>query len=183
MSQERWDIVLRFLHGPLAYQADMVLRGPVVRIGANPGPATGGSSLKLEGYRGLDDRQAVITVYDGATVQVAPVGAHQVRTAPHEHVNWEELLPIRGPVFLSNGGAIHFGGSGWLECPRVDGLARLTDEITVAAWIRPRSAWGAQTIVARQIYHPGRDVALEIEREQQPQTTHLSQAKPRRQRG
>lgn len=112
MSQERWDIVLRFLNGPLAYQADMVLRGPVVRIGANPGPATGGSSLKLEGYRGLDDRQAVITVYDGATVQVAPVGAHQVRTAPHEHVNWEELLPIRGPVFLSNGGAIHFGPPG-----------------------------------------------------------------------
>jgi RNA polymerase sigma-70 factor (ECF subfamily) len=48
------------------------------------------------------------------------------------------------------GGAIRFGGSGWLECPRVDGLARLADEITVAGWIRPRSAWGAQTIVGRQ---------------------------------
>ena len=61
MGQERWDIVLRFLDGPMAAQGDETCRGPVVRIGSNPGPG----GLKLTGYRGLDDRQAVITAYDG----------------------------------------------------------------------------------------------------------------------
>lgn len=108
MSQERWDVVLKFLNGPLAYQGDMVLRGPVIRIGANPGPG----GLKLDGYRGLDDRQAVVTAYDGGTVSIAPVGPNQVRTAPHEHVDWNEVQPVRGPVFLSNGCAVHFGPPG-----------------------------------------------------------------------
>ena len=38
MSQERWDIVLHFLTGPLALREDVVAQGPVVRIGADPGP-------------------------------------------------------------------------------------------------------------------------------------------------
>ena len=107
-TQERWDVILKFVDGPLSYQGDIVMRGPVVRIGASPGPG----GLKLEGYRGLDDRQAVITAYDGGSVTVAPVGVHQVRTAPHEHVEWNEVLPIRGPVYLSPGDAIHFGPPG-----------------------------------------------------------------------
>ena len=61
-SQERWFVVMKFQNGALAYQGDMALRGPVIRLGANPGPG----GLKLEGYRGLDDRQAVLTAYDGA---------------------------------------------------------------------------------------------------------------------
>jgi len=48
------------------------------------------------------------------------------------------------------GHAIAFGGRGWLACPQVERLRSLAGEITVAAWIRPRSRWGAQTIVARQ---------------------------------
>ncbi len=53
-----------------------------------------------------------------------------------------------------HGQAVHLGGAGWLDCPRVDRLTALTDEITVAAWIRPtRSRWGMQTIVARQEGH------------------------------
>ena len=121
MSQERWDVVVRFLSGPLAYQGDMVLRGPVVRIGVNPGPG----GLKLDGYRGLDDRQAVITAYDGGTASIAPVGTNQVRQAPHEHVEWNDVQPIRGPVFLSNGCAVHFGPPGrgatavFVECRRL----------------------------------------------------------------
>ena len=104
-SQERWFVVIEFLNGPLSFQGEMPLRGPVIRLGANPGPG----GLRLEGYRGLDDRQAVITAYDGGTASVAPVGPNQVRMAPHEHVNWNEVQPIRGPVYLSNGCAIHFG--------------------------------------------------------------------------
>jgi len=120
-SQERWFVLLKFQNGPLAYQGDMALRGPVIRLGANPGPG----GLKLEGYRGLDDRQAVLTAYDGGTASVAPVGPNQVRMAPHEHVDWNEVQPIRGPVFLSNGCALHFGPPGrgatavFLECKRL----------------------------------------------------------------
>jgi hypothetical protein len=121
MSQERWFVVLRFQNGPLSFQGEMPLRGPVIRMGANPGPG----GLRLEGYRGLDDRQAVITAYDGGTASVAPVGTNQVRMAPHEHVDWNEIQPIRGPVFLSNGCALHFGPPGrgatalFLECKRL----------------------------------------------------------------
>lgn len=121
MSQERWDVVLRFTDGPLSYQGDFVARGPVVRMGRNPGPG----GLSLEGYRGLDDRQAVVTAYDGATVSIAPVGANQVRVAPHEHVDWNELQPIRGPTYLSPGAAFHLGTPArgvtavFLECRRL----------------------------------------------------------------
>ncbi|MEM6930880.1 MAG: hypothetical protein AAF602_28355, partial [Myxococcota bacterium] len=63
------------LHGPLASAGEQVLRGPVVRIGAQPGP--GGFALR--GYRGLDERQCVITAYGQGDTQVAPVGRNQVR--------------------------------------------------------------------------------------------------------
>lgn len=121
MSQERWDVVLRFLDGPLSYQGDIVARGPVVRMGAAPGPG----GLKLEGVRGVDDRQAVITAYDGATVSIAPVGANQVRVSPHENVDWNELPPIHGPVYLSSLSAFHLGPPGrgctavFVECRRL----------------------------------------------------------------
>lgn len=108
MSLERWDVALRFVDGPLAWQSDQVLRGPVIRIGANPGPG----GLRLDGYRGLDDRHAVITAYDGSTVSIAPVGPNQVRTAEHQHVDWNAIQPIRGPVYLTEGTAIHLGPPG-----------------------------------------------------------------------
>lgn len=105
MSQERWDVVIRWLDGPLSTQADQVYRGPVVRLGANPGP--GGT--RLNGYRGLDARHAVITSYEGGTVSIAPVGTAQIRVAPHEHVDWSEILPLRNASYLSEGAAIHLG--------------------------------------------------------------------------
>lgn len=121
MSQERWDIVLRFLQGPMSYHGDVVCRGPVVRMGANPGPG----GLRIEGYRGLDDRQAVITAYDGGTVAIAPVGSNQVRVAPHPNVDWGEVQPIRGPVYLDRDAAFHLGPPGrgatlqFMECRRL----------------------------------------------------------------
>ncbi len=107
MSQERWDIVLHFLTGPLALREDVVAQGPVVRIGADPGP----DGLRLDGYRGIDVRQATITTYNGQP-QIQPVGQAQVRVAPHENVDWNEVLPIRGPVHLSPGSAFHLGPPG-----------------------------------------------------------------------
>ena len=79
MSKERWDIAIKVLNGPLASLGEQVFRGPVVRIGADPGPG----GVKLNGYRGLDARQCVITAYDGGSASVAPVGSNQLRLAPH----------------------------------------------------------------------------------------------------
>ncbi|NOY27484.1 MAG: lytic transglycosylase domain-containing protein [Oligoflexia bacterium] len=121
MSQERWDVVLRFTDGPLSYHGDVVCRGPVVRMGANPGPG----GLKIEGYRGLDDRQAVITAYDGGTVAIAPVGTNQVRVAPHGNVDWNEVYPITGPVYLDKDAVCHLGPPGrgaslvFVDCRRL----------------------------------------------------------------
>jgi len=108
VSQERWDVVLRFLGGPLARQGDIVCRGPVVRLGADPGPG----GLKLANYRGLDERQAVITAYAEGQTSLAPVGNAQVRLAPHEHVDWTEILPLEGPAYLEPGCAFHLGPPG-----------------------------------------------------------------------
>ena len=105
MSQERWDVQLRFLNGPLAFGGVRTERGPVIRIGANPGPG----GLKTEGYRGIDDRHAVITCYEGGSVSIAPVGGNPVRVGPNEYVSWEELKPIQKPVFLAEGNAVHLG--------------------------------------------------------------------------
>ncbi|HCH66975.1 MAG: hypothetical protein CL927_15545 [Deltaproteobacteria bacterium] len=105
MSQERWDVKLQFLSGPLRFQDLPPARGPVIRLGANPGPG----GVRLTGYRGIDDRQAVITVYDGAHVSIAPVGVNQVRVATHQNVEWAELLPIQKRADLAPGTVVHLG--------------------------------------------------------------------------
>lgn len=120
-TQERWDIVLKALNGPLSSMGEQVFRGPVVRIGANPGPG----GFALNGYRGLDARQCVITAYTGGTASVAPVGTNQVRLAPHPNVNWKEIDPLTGPEYLSKGCALHLGPIGrgatieFVECRRL----------------------------------------------------------------
>lgn len=105
---ERWDIQVRFLDGPLAMRSDVEMLGPIIHIGTNPGPA----GFKLEGYRGLDGRQAVITVYSGSSVSIAPIGNLQTRVSPDQHVNWADIHPISGPVYLNQGDAIHLGPPG-----------------------------------------------------------------------
>jgi hypothetical protein len=107
-TQERWDVVLKALDGPLAGMGEQVFRGPVVRVGANPGPG----GFALTGYRGLDARHAVITAYDKGTASIAPVGGAQIRMAPHPHVEWKEIDPMSGPQFLSDGCALHLGPVG-----------------------------------------------------------------------
>ncbi|MCB9683586.1 MAG: transglycosylase SLT domain-containing protein [Alphaproteobacteria bacterium] len=113
--------MLKVLNGPLVASGEQVIRGPVVRLGGNPGPG----GFKLGGYRGLDARQAVITAYTGGSASVAPVGTNQVRLAPHPNVNWQEIDPINGPEYLSPGCAIHLGPVGrgatieYIECRRL----------------------------------------------------------------
>ena len=107
MSQERWDAKLELLHGPLAGRGPIILQGPVIRIGAQPGPG----GLSLHEYRGLDERQAVITTY-GGQASIEPVGSAQVRIARHEHVNWDRVQALNGSAMLTNGCAIHLGRPG-----------------------------------------------------------------------
>lgn len=121
MAQERWDVVVRFLNGPLQWQGDIVMRGPVVRVGSNPGP----NGLKLDGYRALDDRHAVMSAYEGGHVTIAPVGPSQVRMNSHENVDWNTILPLRTATPLAEGSAVHLGPPGrgatftFLECRRL----------------------------------------------------------------
>jgi RNA polymerase sigma-70 factor (ECF subfamily) len=51
------------------------------------------------------------------------------------------------------GRALAFDGSRWLECPRVDRLAQLQTELTIALWIKtaPGEAGGRQALVTRQL--------------------------------
>ncbi len=120
-QQERWDVVLKVINGPQAALGEQVFRGPVVRLGSNPGPG----GMRLQGYRGLDARQCVITAYDGSTISVAPVGNNQVRMAPHPNVSWKDIDPIHGPEYLSKGAALHLGPVGrgatieFVECRRL----------------------------------------------------------------
>jgi len=107
VSQERWDIKLQFLNGPLYVRGEVVLKGPVVRIGARPGPG----GFTLENYRGIEDRQVTITAYDG-DARISPVGTAQVRYASHEHVDWSEIHPLHGEAHLTPGCAFHLGPVG-----------------------------------------------------------------------
>ena len=107
-QQERWDVILKLLDGPMKGVGEQKLRGPVIRIGANPGPG----GFTLTGYRGLDARQCVITAYAGGSASIAPVGTNQVRMAPHANVNWPDIDPIPGPEYLSPGCALHLGPVG-----------------------------------------------------------------------
>ncbi|MCO4744020.1 MAG: hypothetical protein KC912_04480 [Proteobacteria bacterium] len=108
MAQERWDVVIEVLDGPMAAMGEQTLRGPVVRLGSNPGPG----GFKLTGYRGLDARHAVISAYEEGEATIAPVGANQVRMAPHPHVRWKDIDPMSSPEFLSEGCAVHLGPVG-----------------------------------------------------------------------
>jgi len=125
VSNERWDVRLKILDGPLAHMPQQLMRGPVVRIGAAPGPG----GLSLTGYRGLDKRHAVITAYEGGTATIAPVGTSQVRMAPHSNVSWQDIDPMSRPEYLSRGCAIHLGPVNrgctleFIECQRLGEFA------------------------------------------------------------
>lgn len=107
-TQERWDVFLKFINGPLAWQGEIRCTGPHIPIGTNPGP----EGLRLDGYRGLDDRQATISCYDGATVSIVPIGTHQVRVSAEPNADWARIPAISKETQLSPGDAIHLGPPG-----------------------------------------------------------------------
>ena len=141
MSLERWDVDLKILNGPMASLGTQVLRGPVVRIGTNPGP----TGFRLTGYRGIDARQCVITVYSEGEAQITPVGTNQVRLAPHPHVEWKSIDPISGPEFINSGGAIHLGPVG-RGCTIEFIKAR-----SIADWTQAKMASEADKVDAKEV--------------------------------
>ncbi|MFZ5475154.1 MAG: hypothetical protein ACOZNI_00135 [Myxococcota bacterium] len=97
---ERWDVVLVDLGLP---DARHLCRGPLVRVGADPGPA----GLRLDGRRGLADTHVVIELLDGR-VLVTPVGAAVVRVADDE-ASLDRALPLREPTWVAPGAVIELG--------------------------------------------------------------------------
>ena len=56
------------------------------------------------------------------------------------------------------GGAIELTGQGWLECPRVEGLAALSSELTIAMWMkRTGTKAHVRALVSRQYGKEGSD--------------------------
>jgi RNA polymerase sigma-70 factor (ECF subfamily) len=67
---------------------------------------------------------------EGAGSQVARDGSGY-----GTHCQLHELDPAVSWVPGVMGNAIHIGGRGWLDCPEVGGLAAISRELTVAAWV------------------------------------------------
>lgn len=144
MSQQRYDVVVRALNGPLASMGEQKFQGPLVRIGSNPGPG----GMVLTGYRGIDARQCVITAYGEGEATVGPVGTNQVRMAPHPNVNWKDIDPLRQPEYLNKGCAIHLGPVGrgcTLEFVRVEKLG---------VWTGGRVGSASQDVASEKISAP-----------------------------
>jgi hypothetical protein len=50
------------------------------------------------------------------------------------------------------GGALALNGQGWLECPRTDGVAGLSNQLTIAMWVkRTGKLPGVRALVTRQL--------------------------------
>jgi len=158
VSNERFDVVLRALNGPLASMGEQKFQGPLVRIGTNPGPG----GFALTGYRGIDARQCVITAYGEGEATVGPVGNNQVRMAPHPNVKWKDIDPLTQPEYLNNGCAIHLGPVGrgcTIEFLRVEKLGVWTAGRVGSAQENVQAVEVSEPIAAARKAAPKRSVA------------------------
>ena len=105
MAQERWDVEVLFLNGPLSMRASLWFQGPLVRIGKR----AGADGMNLQSYQGVATVHATIQAYDGNRVVLSHIDPHAVRVATHEKVNWNQVQPIRQPVYLNQGDIVHLG--------------------------------------------------------------------------
>lgn len=158
MSNQRYDVVLRALNGPLASLGEQKFQGPLVRIGTNPGPG----GFQLTGYRGIDARQCVITAYGEGEATVGPVGNNQVRMAPHAHVKWKDIDPLTQPEYLNAGCAIHLGPVGrgaTIEFARVEKLGVWTGGRVGSAVDNVEAVAVSEPVAAARKAAPRRSVA------------------------
>jgi RNA polymerase sigma-70 factor (ECF subfamily) len=91
----------------------------------------------LVGYWRFDDRPGSASARDSST------GAN--------HCVLRRLDPDRVWQNGEFSGALSLTGRGWLECPQVDAIDTITDEITIAAWVtRGTDLRNYRALVARQ---------------------------------
>ena len=105
MSQKRWDIEVLFFTPPLMMQGPIWFKGPVVRIGRNPGAG----EMNLSSYQGVAELHATIEAYDGQTIKLSAIEPYEVRVAPHDRVDWRHVYPIVDSVKLTAGDVVHLG--------------------------------------------------------------------------
>jgi hypothetical protein len=104
-GSESWFIQVEVLGGALESQLPVWYKGPVIRIGQEPGP----DGIILKNFRGIAAHHATITAYDGNTVQITSIGSHVVRVAGHINEDWEHVQAINGNVYLNDRDVIHLG--------------------------------------------------------------------------
>ena len=105
MGNETWFVQIEVMGGNLEGQLPTWYKGPVIRIGRDPGP----DGISLTQFRGVAAHHATITAYDGQSVQMTSIGAHIVRVANHINEDWSQVQPINGNVYLNDGDIIHLG--------------------------------------------------------------------------
>ena len=105
MGSETWFVQMEVIGGSLEGQLPTWYKGPVIRIGRDPGA----DGISLTQYRGIAAHHATITAYDGQSVQITSIGTHIVRVANHINEDWEQVQPISGNVYLNDGDVIHLG--------------------------------------------------------------------------
>ena len=122
---------------------------PVNRLGfAPPPPMTTQLTQGLVGYWRFDEGQN-----DRASNVAHDLSGHGndcVLRRLEPGAAWTD-----GPL----GGAIALDGQGWLECPRIDALAGLTNQLTIAMWVkRTGKLPGVRALVTRQLGHDELDM-------------------------
>ena len=102
-----------------------------------PGGATASLSRGLVGYWRFDDGYGSLTARD--------------LSGNGNDCHLRRLDPSAAWTDGRLGGAVNLQGTGWLECPRVEALARLSREITISLWVRrDGTAAHVRALVSRQ---------------------------------
>jgi hypothetical protein len=110
---------------------------PSLAVTSGTQPALAALGRGLAGYWRFDDGRGSTTARD-----LGPGGNHCVLRRLDPEQAWDSGA-------LS--GALNLAARGWLECPRVQALHRIDDQMTIAAWIAPGTAFSNyRSLVAQQ---------------------------------
>ena len=110
---------------------------PRLSPAGTPGGESGSLSRGLVGYWRFDDGYGSLTARD--------------HSGNGNDCQLRQLDPSAAWTDGRMGGAVSLQGTGWLECPRVEALSRLSREITIALWVRRAgTAAHVRALVSRQ---------------------------------
>lgn len=147
--------------GPGGTSTGGLMPGPrppaLVAPSINEGPAPAASTEQRTDASPGSDQGSLFAYWSLDEGPGSPVAAD--RSGNGNHCRLRDADPPAAWTDGKTGGALAARARGWLACER--GSLRLRDELTVSAWIRPRSAWGTQTIVTLERRKPrGNDVFI-----------------------